>query len=156
AAVADAPEVRAAGGDLACSPVGLWLTLTATAAGADGETAAELRDVLGTAGEEAATAVREVAEGLAGTSALSVATGLWSRTPVYRAFREALPRLHFGGLEPEDLSRVDAWVRESTGGLIERLPLRPDDSTLLLLANALALKARWAEPFDAAATRPAP
>ena len=154
--LADAPEVRAAGGDLACSPAGLWLALTAAASGASGATAQELRALLGAAGEEAAAAVRQAAEGLAATSALATALGLWARAPVHRAFREALPSLHLGGLAPEDLSRVDAWVREATGGLIERLPLRPAPEALLVLASAVALTARWDWPFDAADTRPRP
>ncbi|MFQ6854737.1 serpin family protein [Streptomyces sp. 35M1] len=136
-----------------CSPAGLWLALAAVAAGARGGTAAELRALLGTADREAAPAVTEVARELATTGALGVATRVWSRVPVLRAYREALPDVRF---DPMDPAAVDAWVREATGGLIERLPLEITDDTLLALVNVLALKARWEKPFEGWRTRDLP
>ncbi|WGP09849.1 serpin family protein [Streptomyces sp. SH5] len=136
-----------------CSPAGLWLALAAVAAGARGGTAAELRALLGTADREAAPAVTEVARELATTGALGVATRVWSRVPVLRAYREALPDVRF---DPMDSAAADAWVREATGGLIERLPLEITDDTLLALVNVLALKARWEKPFEGWRTRDLP
>ncbi|MFF9081670.1 serpin family protein [Streptomyces rubiginosohelvolus] len=136
-----------------CSPAGLWLALAAVAAGARGATAAELRALLGTADREAAPAVTAVARELAATGALGVATRVWSRVPVLRAYREALPDVRF---DPMDPAAVDAWVREATGGLIERLPLEITDDTLLALVNVLALKARWEKPFEGWRTRDLP
>ncbi|MFJ3935924.1 serpin family protein [Streptomyces parvus] len=136
-----------------CSPAGLWLALAAVAAGARGGTAAELRALLGTADREAAPAATEVARELAKTGALGVATRVWSRVPVLRAYREALPDVRF---DPMDPAAVDAWVREATGGLIERLPLEITDDTLLALVNVLALKARWEKPFEGWRTRDLP
>ncbi|MGA6169597.1 serpin family protein [Streptomyces sp. NPDC012600] len=141
------------GGGFVCSPAGLWLALAAVAAGARGGTAEELRALLGTADREAAPAVTEVARELAQTGALGVATRVWSRVPVERAYREALPDVRFDAM---DAAAADAWVREATGGLIERLPLRITDRTLLALVNVLALKARWEKPFDARRTRDLP
>ncbi|MFG2208218.1 serpin family protein [Streptomyces sp. NPDC048638] len=152
--VAADDSVRSGGGDFACSPAGLWLALAAAAAGAKGVTAQELRDLLGAAEDEAATATTEVARALAHTDALAVATGAWTCTPVHRAFREALPDIGFGNLDPDDLSAIDSWVKEATGGLIEKLPADPDEGTLLLLVNALALTARWESPFAARRTGP--
>lgn len=136
-----------------CSPAGLWLALAAVAAGARGATAAELRALLGTADREAAPAVTALARELAGTGALGVATRVWSRVPVLPAFQEALPDVRF---DPMDPAAVDAWVREATGGLIERLPLEITDETLLALVNVLALKARWEKPFEAWRTQDLP
>ncbi|MFF8986587.1 serpin family protein [Streptomyces globisporus] len=136
-----------------CSPAGLWLALAVVAAGARGATAAELRALLGTADREAAPAVTEVARELAATGALGVATRVWSRVPVLRAYREALPHVRF---DPMDPAAADAWVREATGGLIERLPLEITDETLLALVNVLALKARWEKPFEGWRTRDLP
>ncbi|WP_318198900.1 serpin family protein [Streptomyces sp. MCL20-2] len=136
-----------------CSPAGLWLALAAVAAGARGGTAAELRALLGTADREAAPVATEVARELAATGALGVATRVWSRVPVLRAYREALPDVRF---DPMDPAAVDAWVREATGGLIERLPLELTDDTLLALVNVLALKARWEKPFEGWRTRDLP
>ncbi|QEU97681.1 serpin family protein [Streptomyces kanamyceticus] len=140
------------GGDFLCSPVGLWLALAAVAAGARGETAVELRELLGCAGPDAARAVTGAARALADTDSVGVATRVWSGVPVLREYREALPGVGFGDMDPE---AADAWVRDVTGGLIERLPVAVTPDTLLLLVNALALKARWEDPFEGAGTRDA-
>ncbi|MEU4132689.1 serpin family protein [Streptomyces wuyuanensis] len=142
-------------GDFVCSPAGLWLALGAVAAGARGGTAEELRALLGVAGDDAATAVTAAAGELAGTDALGVATRVWSRIPVHRAYREALPAIGFGRLG-DGQDEIDAWVKETTGGQIEKLPVPIPAETLLALVNVLALKARWQTPFPAHATRPAP
>ncbi|MFH9132659.1 serpin family protein [Streptomyces sp. NPDC017524] len=138
------------GTSFVCSPAGLWLALAAVAAGARGTTADELRALLGTADREAAPAVTAVARELARTGALGVATRVWSRAPVLPAYREVLPDVRLDAMDP---AAVDAWVREATGGLIERLPLEITDATLLALVNVLALKARWEKPFEARRTR---
>ncbi|MDI3389674.1 serpin family protein [Streptomyces sp. B-S-A8] len=147
------PHLGGGDADFACSPTGLWLALASVAAGARGRTAEELRVLLGAAGEEASAAVTEGARALAGTEALAVATGVWSRLPVYRAYREALPDIGFGPMDPDE---IDAWVDRATGGLVPRLPVRITEAMQLVLVNALALKARWALPFEAPTTRPKP
>ncbi|WP_306338042.1 serpin family protein [Streptomyces sp. KL118A] len=136
-------------GDFVCSPVGMWLALASVAAGARGETADELGELLGVAGDRAARAVTDGARALAGTDALGVATRVWSRVPVFREYEEALPDIGFG---PMDAAAADAWVREATDGMIERLPVVITPDTLLLLVNALVLRARWEDPFEGAGT----
>ncbi|MEV0963135.1 serpin family protein [Streptomyces sp. NPDC049910] len=142
-------------GDFVCSPAGLWLALGAVAAGARGGTAGELRALLGAAGEDAAAAVTSAARELAGTDALAVATRVWSRVPVNRAYREALPGIGFGRLG-DGRDDIDAWVREATGGLIGELPVPVPSDTLLALVSVLALKGRWETPFPGHLTVPAP
>lgn len=135
-------------GDFVCSPAGLWLALAAVTAGARGRTAAELEAALGLGDTPAGTAavVTDSARALARTGQLGVATRVWSRTPVHPAYREALPDIGFGPMDP---AGIDVWVREATGGLIERLPVEIDQNSLLALVNVLALKARWTTPSRA-------
>ncbi|MEV0777613.1 serpin family protein [Streptomyces sp. NPDC050428] len=149
-------------GDFVYSPAGLWLALGAVTAGARRETADELEALLGLGGGAeggggsgggVAGAVTDSARALARTEQLGVATRVWSRIPVYRAYREALPDIGFGHMDPAE---IDAWVREATGGLIEKLPVEIDGGTLLALVNVLALKARWQIPFEARATADLP
>lgn len=151
-------EQQGMDGDFVCSPAGLWLALGAVTAGARGETAGELEALLGLGGADVAAggvagAVTDSARALAGTEQLGVATRVWSRIPVYRAYREALPDIGFGHMDP---AGIDAWVKEATGGLIERLPVEIDEKSLLALVNVLALKARWFTPFEASATTDRP
>ncbi|MGV9883349.1 serpin family protein [Streptomyces sp. NPDC003006] len=142
-------------GDFVCSPAGMWLALAAVAAGAGAETADELRGLLGVAGADAARAVTDGAGVLAGTDAVGVATRVWSRVPVYREYREALPGIGFGAMDVHGAEGADAWVREATGGMIERLPVSVTPGTLLLVVNVLALKGCWEVPFEGAGTRDA-
>ncbi|TDC66122.1 serpin family protein [Streptomyces hainanensis] len=156
ARVAADEGTRRAGGDFACSPAGLWLALTAVAGGAAGATAAELRGLLGVAGQDAAAAATAVARRLGRCDALSAVTGVWARTPLYRAYRESLPDIGFGQLGPEAAAELDRWVRAASGGMVERLPVTLSPDVLLVLVNVLAFRARWESPFAPAATRPAP
>lgn len=139
-------------GGFVCSPAGLWLAMTAVAAGARGATADELRSVLGVADEEAAAVVTAAAREWGRTEALRVATRVWSKVPVRQEYMDGLPDIGFG---PVDADEIDAWVRERTDGLIERLPLELDGAALALV-NALALKALWETPFDVNRTRDVP
>ena len=132
--------------DFTCSPIGLWLALSAVASGAKSETARQLCDLLGVAGPEAASAVTEVTAQLAQTEGVAAATGVWSRTPIYRDYRERLPDVGFGHLDPADVSAIDAWVRKATNGSIRELPDRPNGDELLLLVSALQLAGEWASP----------
>jgi serine protease inhibitor len=151
-AVLSDPARRAAGGDVVCSPAGLWLALATIACGADGETADELAELLGLAGPEAAPAVTAAARELAATDALAVATGVFSRVDLEPGYVSALPDVAVAPLG--DRAAIDAWVAEATGGLITALPADVPPDALLVLAGVLALTARWAAPFDPAATRP--
>ncbi|MFI6118819.1 serpin family protein [Streptomyces sp. NPDC051064] len=143
---------RPGGGGFVCSPAGLWLALTAVAAGARTETAAELRTLLGVAGPEAAAVVTEAARDWERTEALNVATRVWSRLTVRQEYKDALPGIAFG---PVGQDEIDAWVCERTGGLIERLPMELDGVSFALV-NALALKALWETPFEVNRTREVP
>lgn len=51
---------------------------------------------------------------------------------------------------------INAWVATQTRDRITRLFDQLDPSTLLVLANAVYLKATWAEQFAASATQPGP
>ncbi|MFD7321048.1 serpin family protein [Streptomyces sp. NPDC059875] len=166
--------------DFVVSPAGLWLALGAVASGARGRTGEELGALLGVDGEAAAEAVTLAGRRLAAMDGVAVATGMWSTMPVLDAFRRGLPEVHFGVLPgaayfalpdevfgaTDDMSfgelaedaqpELDAWVREATGGRIQRLPLALDGSEDLVLLNALALSASWLTAFPGHLTHDAP
>ncbi|WP_037629453.1 serpin family protein, partial [Streptomyces albidoflavus] len=144
---------RAGHGDFVLSPVGLWTALAALSVGARGATAAELGRLLGVDRATAARAVAGIAATLDATGALRHATGIWSRVPLEPEYVAALPGVTCGPMDPV---AVDAWVREATDGMVPGLPLDITDATPLVLADALVLKARWADPFSGSATRSRP
>ncbi|MFC8227108.1 serpin family protein [Streptomyces sp. NPDC057287] len=145
-------ELERSGGDFVCSPAGLWLAMTAVAVGARTRTAVELRTLLGVAGPEAAAVVTDAARDWGRTDALDVATRVWNTAPLHPEYVRSLPDVPFG---PVDAAEIDAWARERTRGLIERLPLDVGDDVALALVNVLALKAFWELPFDRSRTRDA-
>jgi hypothetical protein len=85
-------------------------------------------------------------DGLLQTPELHMALGLWTRVPL----RPGVDRL----LPPEvrrdltDQAALDAWVDEQTDGLLQRMPIEVTKDVLMVLASALALKTKWALPFN--------
>lgn len=73
-------------------------------------------------------------------------------TTLERDYRAPLQRLDFARAPAASLQAVDAWVAEATEGRIPRLLTTLDPATRLLLVNAIAFKASWATPFNAART----
>ncbi len=64
----------------------------------------------------------------------------------------------WGGREPIDVARINAWVRKATNGKIDAVvaPGMLTPQTRLILTTATYMKAQWEQPFDPGDTRPAP
>ncbi|WP_433393285.1 serpin family protein [Micromonospora sp. KLBMP9576] len=155
AAVAQyADRLHAAIGDShhVASPLGAWLLLALAAPAATGPTRAAMEKALGT---DAATAAKATHALLAQPHPLvRAATAFWQRQPGSRTARldrwlAALPGSTTTGPLPEQ-AELDAWAREHTLGLIKEFPIAVAPQTLLILANALATRVSWAEPFRVA------
>ena len=132
--------------DLACSGLGLWCALAVLASGASGATAEELVGLLGLdPGDDVAEHLDRLDAEVAALAGTAHALAVWSRVPTYRAWRERLPAVGFAHLD--DDADLDAWVRDHTDGMVERLPVAIDARTLLVLVDALCLDARWATTF---------
>ncbi len=131
------------------SPLGVWLLLATVARAAEPhEPPPELDAALGMPrGEALAVADRLVA---APHPVVLNAFAAWVRedrlTERVSAFLEALPGEVTSGPMPTQ-EAADAWARSRTEGLITRYPISLDPSVLLTLANALACKVGWREPF---------
>ncbi|MDX6759361.1 MULTISPECIES: serpin family protein [Streptomyces] len=131
---------------------GVWPLLALLADGADGPARDELAEALGIPAEDAAGAARELLAELAGVRGLSTATGLWAAAdlPLEAGWSVKLPPGTRGTLTGDleaDTRTLDGWAADRTGGLIERMPVTLQDDTRLVLASALALTLKWAEPF---------
>lgn len=136
------------GSSTTLSGAGVWPLLALLAAGAEGETRAELEAATGLDAAAAAGAARGLFEALTKAEAVHAALGLWTREelPLERAWLGALPPASHGALTG-DRAQLDAWAAEHTRGLIKRMPLQLGPSTLLVLASALAMKTEWARHF---------
>ncbi|MFI8805246.1 hypothetical protein [Micromonospora chalcea] len=144
-----AERLHRAAGDThhVASPLGAWLLLALTGPAATGETRAALAEALDADPDDAAAEARALLA--APHPMVAAATALWERAPApeLAAWRAALPENTERGPLP-DQATLDGWARERTGGLIDSFPVDVTPDTLLLLANALATRVSWADPFD--------
>ncbi len=81
--------------------------------------------------------------------------------PIRPTYAEALSRYYGPLLRVVDFRQqqavadaINAFVRDGTHGHINKIIDKLSPDTVLALVNALFLKASWAEPFDASATKP--
>ena len=169
AMLAAEPAVNAA-----ISPYSLFTVLAMARAGAKGRTAEQIDAALGLPGAPAqgsavaavdagVSAALDAAESASGTVVVRAADETWIADgfPVHQDYLDTLARefgvaarsADFAG-DPEGMRQaVNTWVAERTNDLIPEL--FPADSitrdTLLVLVDALYLKASWAAPFGSRA-----
>ncbi|MFI7408994.1 serpin family protein [Streptomyces sp. NPDC049627] len=142
----------AAEGGTVLSAAGVWPLLAFLADGSGGPAREELADAVGLPAEQAAGAARELLGAMGAMRGLDSALGLWTkRTLELRERWEAgLPAAAHGvltGDERADRAALDAWAVKRTGGLVEKMPVRLDEDTQMVLASALALRTQWLRPF---------
>jgi serpin B len=169
-----------AGENMVLSPTSIVLALAMARAGARGDTAAEMDNVLrGVASDENATWLNALDAALANRSGtfrnrfnkdvdvlLRIANQAYAQGgfPLEEAYLDALAARFGSGIRLVDFVRnaeaarldINAWVSERTE---DRIPdLLPDgsvdDMTRLVLVNAVYMKAAWFSQFDEAATAP--
>ena len=168
-------------GNLFVSPYSISAALAMTRQGARGETARQMDEVLHFPADcaaafgklDAALEAPEVSVYRDGKSvrepayAFSVANALWMQQgyPLLPAFLDSMKDAFGAGLERTDFgqteaarSQINEWVEKETRERIRDLV--PEGAitplTRLVLANAIYLKAGWADPFKKAATKDEP
>ncbi len=176
------PLLGARGGNMIFSPVSIGAALRMALLGARGETAAQLAGALHLAGPGSAVdGLRLLSAGLARLSSGDVTchapNTMWvqARLPLVPEFTAALAGMpaaaavagtatavlrhaDFVNAAEDARLEINAVISEQTAGKITGLlpPHAVDKFTRLVLANAIYLKAAWAQPFPAAATADAP
>ncbi|MFP4171499.1 MAG: serpin family protein [Candidatus Hydrogenedentota bacterium] len=157
------------GGNLVASPFSISSALAMTYAGAGGETAAQMEEVLRFAGEDVhevfAAVVGELREREAEEDyELVVANALWGQegydfAPAFLELLEMqyeapLREADFAGEPEAEADRINAWVEEQTQERIQDIipPGTLNPLTRLVLANAIYFKGAWLEPFEEEAT----
>ncbi len=165
--------------NLAVSPLSIRLALAMAYAGAEGETAAQMAEVLGyglPAGRlhAALNALDLAIEDRTGTFPgeggeersieVSISNALWGQVgfPIRQDFLDTLALDYGAGLRVVDFATaaeaarqtINAWVAGETNDRIpELIPAGVlDAQTLLVLTNTVYLLADWALPFDSQAT----
>jgi serpin B len=165
-------RIRQEPGNAFLSPFSLSTALTMTAAGARGETARQMEEVLHLpiGAEHVGPVFAALIASLrppAGAKApyeLHTANALWGQrgyhflpeylTSLRSAFAAAFEEVDFAGATEAARCTINTWVERQTAGKIQHLIasgiLRPD--TVLVLTNAVYFKGCWEKPFPAART----
>jgi len=156
-------------GNVAFSPASIEAALAMTAAGARGETQAEMLRVLhaddptldaigqalrGWDDPARQTYTLRIANRLFGEDAYTFEEPFLERTR--SSFGAPIERLDFAGASEPARTHINDWIAEHTQDRIrDLLPTGSIDSaTRMVLVNAIYLDARWQTPFEREATRP--
>lgn len=147
------------------SPLSAYVALAMAAAGAEGETRAQLLNALKLKDEEAAElamqAIRAL-EAAQGSTKLTIANSAWldDGFALAAGYAQALSDIYGAEAFSLDLAaqdtpdKVNAWVSEHTNGLIDKLCEEPySEDKVLVLINALYLYAEWQNKFKEDMTR---
>ena len=162
------------GENLVFSPLSISAALAMVYAGAEGDTAAEMAEVLHfpensaefhAAYGELLNSLNE-ADSLEGLE-LNVANSLWTQTgfPFSEEYLDQILAEYGGGATDVDFVRdsegarkiINQWVEDQTNDQIRELipPNVLTDETVLVLANAIYFDATWRHEFDQYLTHPA-
>ena len=167
--------LRAEPGNRFFSPFSLYSALSMTYAGARGETAIQMREVLHIGSDDAqhhaglGALLRDLSGEKEGRAyQLSIANRIFGQVgleiePAFLGLVETnyeapLEQLDFAGAPEASRSAINDWVAEQTEDKIDELLEQGTitTDTAVVLANAIYFWALWAEQFDPADTRDAP
>jgi serpin B len=156
--------------NLFISPTSIATALTMALNGAQGETAAEMKNMLklNQLGlNEANAAYRAVMDALPALDpevALNIANSLWYRRgfevkPPFielnqEYFKSQISALDFDDPGAKDV--INAWVKGQTNGLIESIVDQISPEAVMYLINAIYFKGDWRHSFKPDQTNPAP
>lgn len=136
------------------SPLSVIYALSMTANGADGETLAQMEEVLGLPVETLNEYLHAYMERLPeeDTYKLSLANGIWFKDDpgftVEQSFLQTNADYYGAGIykAPFDgsvVQEINDWVKENTDGMIEKILDEMGEDAVMYLVNALAFDAEW-------------
>jgi serpin B len=154
------------------SPISIYTAFSMLYAGAEGETATQLADVLKFDLDPAqlhpavgALATMITGQGQDGFT-LTIANALWGREgqsftlpfldTLSRYYGATVQWLDFANNPQGAADAVNQWVSDATNGKIPTIVQEFAPDTALVLANAIYFNAGWVIPFEENGTRPAP
>ena len=128
------------------SPVSLAYALSMAAAGAEGETRAELLAALDARDAEEICALNDslLASGLRWANAVFLDESI----ALSDDYRTALVDFEAAYFPLDGAERVNAWAAGHTDGLIDHLIDSVPAGTLMMLVNAIVMDQQWAVPFE--------
>ena len=149
-------------GNVVISPFSISTALAMAYAGADGNTATEMEEVLHLGSESGShDSYSALLQSLIRDEAyydLFVANAQWPQTgfPIKHGFIDQIERDYGGHTQSLDYASdpdvarqiINEWVEDNTNGKIEELIKRLSPNTVQVLTNALFFRAFWDTPFS--------
>jgi serine protease inhibitor len=144
------------------SPLSIIMAYGMTMNGADGDTYSQMQEVFGLKGlesDEINMAARDLIAILTTFDkkvTFNIANSIWYREgyPVANSFLD-VNKIHYDAVieavnfgNPETIERINGWVKEKTGGLIEKITDDLDPQIVMYLLNAIYFKGDWSVKFD--------
>ncbi|MBR4057447.1 MAG: serpin family protein [Oscillospiraceae bacterium] len=141
------------------SPLSVLYALAMTANGADGETLAQMEQVLGMDTENLNSYMRAYLDLLpeAKDYKLSLANSIWFKDDpnfaVEQSFLQTNADYYGAGaykaaFDEATKNDINNWVKEHTDGMIPEIIDEIPDEAIMYLVNALAFDAEWAEVYE--------
>lgn len=146
------------------SPVSLLYALGMTANGARGETLAQMEETLGLSVEELNAYLCAYRAALAGgdKSGLSMANAIWLRDEVGFVPEEDFLQTnadYYGAevflalFDAAAIGEINRWVKDRTGGKIDRIVDQIPNEVVMYLINALTFDGEWENVYDKESVR---
>ena len=147
------------------SPLSAYLCIAMLMPGAKENTMAEFEKILGADWEKVAALAASIEAQLkntGGSTKLDLANSIWTdddRAVIEEEWLKTVkayfgPEVYTADLPSnEALKAINKWVNDKTNGMIPKLhDDNYDNDTIMVLLNALYMKAEWAHKFDAEST----
>ena len=146
--------------NLLISPLSIWLALSMTANGAEGETLSQMETLLG--GDIDLDELNEYLNSYVASlksdkkSTLSIANSIW-----FRSAKEGMISKDFlqknadyygaaaysSPFDKSTVNDINNWVKQNTDGMIEKLLDGIDSDAFMYIINAMAFEAEWSNTF---------
>lgn len=142
------------------SPVSVLTALAMTANGADGETLAQMEEVLGIPKEDLNHYIESYMEQLPeeDTYKLSLANSIWFKDDeeMFQVNEDFLQLnanyydadIYKAPFDESTLTDINNWVKNETDEMIPTILDRIPEDAIMYLVNALAFDAKWQEPYE--------
>ncbi|MBP5411404.1 MAG: serpin family protein [Lachnospiraceae bacterium] len=148
------------------SPFSVYVALSMLANGAEGETLAQIDELLGLTAEERnaylAAWIKDLKEVENGATTFTNADSIW----IYDEFKSVVPKdflaicaqyyraaVLSAPMDDSTVRDINAWVKNKTRDMIDTIIDELPDNTAMVLMNAIALDAAWEGEFDEAETQ---
>lgn len=155
--LAQATNVESEGENLLISPLSVMCALSMTVNGANGETKAQMEEVLGITSEELNGYIYTYISSLesSGNAKFNIANSIWFKNNGINPKRDFLQinadyynaSIYKAPFDKTTLNDINNWVKKNTEGMIPSILNNIPDTAVMYLINALAFEAEWKDKY---------